>query len=236
MDDQPTYPLLLAEDLVLLLLDDDTGALRATHHQVLLGGAVLADLALAGTVEVRRGTGLLSSSKVVVVPGAATPADPLLRDALEIVAAKERGAQVLVGRLGKPLKDVVTGRLVDRGLVQREDSKVLGLFPRTRWPATDSAHEDGVRRRLGDVLLRGLTADPRTASLVGLLHAAGLAAKVLDTEGVPASQVRKRAKAVVEELEQQGFAADAVRGAIAASQAAITAGVVAATAASSAGT
>ncbi len=40
--------LLLAEDLMLLLLDDETGAVRQTHVRPLLGGAVLADLALAG--------------------------------------------------------------------------------------------------------------------------------------------------------------------------------------------
>ncbi|MEE3127658.1 MAG: GPP34 family phosphoprotein, partial [Actinomycetota bacterium] len=137
--------LLLAEDLMLLLLDDQTGAVRQTHLRPLLGGAVLADLALAGAVEVEEKRGVWHTAKVHPVDGA-RPSDALLAAAYDEVAAKPRSAQDLVNRIGKPLKDDVTERLVERGLVRREEHRVLGIFPTTRWPAEDVAHEQGVRR------------------------------------------------------------------------------------------
>ena len=36
----------------------------------------------------------------------------------------------------------------ERGIVERREQKVLGLFPRTLWPTVDSTHEEEVRRRL----------------------------------------------------------------------------------------
>ncbi len=99
--------LLLAEDLMLLLLDDETGAVRQTHVRPLLGGAVLADLALAGAVEVEEKRGVWHTAKVHPVDGA-RPSDALLAAAYDEVAAKPRSAQDLVNRIGKPLKDDVT--------------------------------------------------------------------------------------------------------------------------------
>lgn len=52
-------PHLIAEDLLLLLLDDDTGTMAAsTYEKSVLGGALLAELALVGAVEVEKGAGI----------------------------------------------------------------------------------------------------------------------------------------------------------------------------------
>lgn len=231
---QPTieHPLLLAEDVLLLLLDDDSGSLRQTYLQPLLGGAVLADLALAGAVEADEEPRFWRTAHVHAADGR-RPADPVLTAAYDLVAAKPRSAQDLVSRIGKPLKGELTDRLVARGIVRREKHKVLGLFPSTRWPAVDSRHEEQVRRRLGDLLVRGLSPDPRTLALVALLSAVDLPHKVVDRDGLPAGQVRSRAKALVEEMEEGDWAAKAVRDAVraitsAAAAAAVTGGAAAA--------
>ena len=75
------------------------------------------------------------------------------------------------------------------------------------WPTVDSAHEEEVRRRLSDVLVRGLTPDQRTAALVALLHAVGRAHKVVAAEGLPAGAVKARAK----EIAEGAWAAQAVK-------------------------
>ncbi len=49
---------LIAEDLLLLLLDDDSGRLTLTSYpQTVLGGALLVELAMSGAVEVGEGAG-----------------------------------------------------------------------------------------------------------------------------------------------------------------------------------
>ncbi|NKY08650.1 GPP34 family phosphoprotein, partial [Cellulomonas hominis] len=57
--------MLLAEDLLLLLLDDVRGSTPAVPVDEALGGAVLAELALAGAVVVVPGGGWGRSARVV---------------------------------------------------------------------------------------------------------------------------------------------------------------------------
>lgn len=216
---------LIAEDLLLLLLEDRTGAMtNSTYLDTGIGGALLMELALAGSVDVVRGTGLWARSKVVPT-GRAAPPDPLLEEAFAEVAAKERTAQDLVGRLGRKRRETLLSRLERKGVLRRSEDKVLGLFPRTRWPAVDSTREADVRRVLGNVLLRGVHPDQRTAALVALLSAMDLAHKVVDREGLSSREVRRRAK----EVAEGEWAAKAVKDAVAAAQAAVMAGVMAAT-------
>ncbi|KQW49391.1 hypothetical protein ASC77_12025 [Nocardioides sp. Root1257] len=222
---------LISEDLLLLLLDDASGKLTGTSYpQPALGGALLIELALSGAAEVEEKTSVWRSAKVRAVPGN-TPEDPILRTAYDVVAARERGAQDLVERLGKGAKEQLADRLVERGILERREDKVLGLFPRTRWPAVDSTHEEQVRRALTASLVGGAEPDQRTGALVALLSAIDKAHKVVDHEGMSSRDVRKRAK----QVSEGAWAAKAVRDAIAASTAAIAA-VAASTAAATAAT
>lgn len=215
---------LISEDLLLLLLDDDKGTLTGSAYpQTALGGAVLIELALAGAVSVEEKNGVWRSTKVRATPGA-TLDDDVLQAAYDVVAEKPRGAQELVTRLGKGLPERLGDRLAARGILERRESRTLGLFPRTRWPAVDSRHEEEVRRQLARVLVQGAEPDQRTGALVALLSALGKAPKVVDHGGLPAKQVAK-------ELAEGAWAARAVRDAINASTAAMTAATTAAVAA-----
>ncbi len=221
---------LIAEDLLLLLLDDDKGTLTAASYpQPILGGAVLMELALTGAVEVGAKEAFWRTAKVRVSAGA-RPADPVLVDALALVNERERAAEDLVNRLGKGLKETLTARLEQRGILERRDGRILGLFPRTTWPSVDSTHEQALRRAIEASLVQGVTPDERTGALIALLHAIGQAHRVIDRRGMPASEVKARAKAISE----GAWAAKAVKDAIAASVAATTAAITAATSAATA--
>ena len=216
---------LIAEDLLLLLLDDESGKLETTYVEPVLGGAVLIELAMSGLLEVRKSDGMWARSKVHVVSGSPRPQDPVLEDALQRIGEKERTAQDLVGRLGKGLRDTLLDRLKGRGIVRLQEDRVLGLFPRKRWPAVDSSHEDAVRRDLTAALVQGVEPDQRTAALISLLSAIDRAHKSVDLAGLSKREVRKRAKAIAE----GAWAAKAVRDAVAAAQAAMMAVMVATT-------
>ncbi len=79
--------------------------------------------------------------------------------------------------------------------------------------------------------MRGVQPAERVAALIALLSALDLAHKVVDREGVPARDVKKRAKAVAD----GDWAAKAVRDSIVAAQAAVAAAAVAATTVASTG-
>lgn len=221
---------LLAEDLLLLLLDDEDGSLAASSQvPVALGGALLAELALDGRVEVGEKEGFWRQATVHVAGG--PPDDDVLAAAHARVAEKERTAQDLVARLGKGVKDELLERLAGRGILERRTDKVLGLLPRTRWPALDSSHEQAVRRDLAAVLVTGTSPEPRTAALVSVLSALDRAHKVVEPGPEGARAVRRRAK----EVAEGGWAAKGVADAIAATNAAI-ATAIAASAATTAAT
>lgn len=211
--------MLLAEDLLLLLLDDDSGKLSGTSYlDNGIGGALLMELAMAGCVELKKGAGKLARAKVVAVD-APSPVDPLLVESMVLVRAKERTAKDLVTRLGKKRRDLLLDRLRQRGVLTEQEDRLLGLIPRRRWPTVDATHERGVRRDLGDLLIRGVRPEPRTAALVAVLSALDLAHKVIDLEGLSARDVRERAKQAAE----GDWAAKAVRDSIAAAQGAVAA-------------
>lgn len=187
---------LIAEDLLLLLLDDDSGRLvQQSFADQALAGAVIAELAEGGHVRLveRRW-----SDPLVERAPIAKPHDPVLADAAREIEKKSRTAPSLLGPVGKGLRARLAERLVERGILRREDDKVLGLFPRTSWPTVDARHEEEVRAEIGATLLHGEPPGPRAAAPIGLLHAVGLAHKVIDRGDVSASEVKKRAKAVAE--------------------------------------
>lgn len=215
--------MLIAEDLLLLVLDDEKGTMQTAYPRPALGGAVLVELALTGAVEVEEKASVWKTAKVRVT--GQVPDDEVLRDAYDVVAEKERSAQDLVDRLGRKLVDRLAERLAAKGVLERRKDKVLGLIPVTRWPAADATREREVRQQLTSALVQGVGPDERTGALVALLHAIGKAHKVVDRGGLSAGQVRKRAK----QIGEGDWAAKAVRDAISASTAAVAAASTAAT-------
>ncbi len=222
---------LIAEDLLLLLLDDDSGALPSlwTDMQVPLGAALLAELGLAGAAgpgrpPVRDGAPLLAPtewpSPTVVAHDGAEVHDPLLREALATVRRRPRTADELSLVLGDGLLERLADRLVEAGVLERHETRVLGLIPRTRWPALRTTEEAAVRDALRDALVHGGQPDGRTAALAALLQALDRVPRALDLHGAEARAARERAAALAED----DWAARTVRDAVAQTAAATTLG------------
>jgi hypothetical protein len=164
--------LLIVDDLMLLLLDDDGASIQAAGTlYYTLGGAVLTELALLGRIEADE-SGILNGPRVTPAGEGPLP-DPLLQSAYDTIAEKTQRVQPLLVAIGADLWREVIDRLAARGLVRREEKKVLGLFRTTRWPAADVEHEARLRSRVRRVLEDGETPDPRTAAIIGLLSASG---------------------------------------------------------------
>lgn len=95
--------MLLAEDLLLLLTEDDTGKLAApsTEVDVALGGALLVELTLMQRVDVAGSDERVREGRLVVRDPDPT-GDGLLDEALTIVGQREgKKPQSVVTRLGK---------------------------------------------------------------------------------------------------------------------------------------
>ncbi|MBN6037398.1 GPP34 family phosphoprotein [Amycolatopsis sp. 195334CR] len=188
--------MLIAEDLVLLVFDDETGKpdSMVTNLPYALAGALLIELGIENRIGVD-GKGRLE------LLDRTPPAHPVLADALvKLEKFDGRKPKDAISPLsGQKLTERLLEGLADRGVLRREEGKVLKLFPVTRWPAEDSAHEESLRSKLNAVLVDGEEPDERTAALVAVLAAIKAASKVLDLpERADRKVVDQRAKEIAE--------------------------------------
>jgi hypothetical protein len=216
--------LILAEDLLLIFLDDEKGSDQASWGgDPGLAGALLLDLTRAHALDERDG-------KLVAVPGAA-PDHPLLAAAHAAIADddKQRDAKGWVGRLPKvlkPLRERVAERLVETGVLIEERRKRLGLFTTTRFPQADGAPEAALRERLRAILLTERQPTEHDAMLIALLTPYDQIKRL-----VPKDR-RKDAARRAKEVAEGGAAAKAVDDTIKGIQAAVMASTTAAIVAS----
>jgi hypothetical protein len=222
--------MLIAEDVLLLLVDEATGKflVDSTKLDNVLAGAVLVELAtmerLGFPSEGSRGT---RGRMVVLNP--TPPGDPVLDRALATVAASRPAKpDKLIAKLQKRLRTTLLERLTAARALRRSTRKVLGILPRTTWPADDSSYRRELGARLQDVLVAGATPDSRTAAVVSLLLAVNAAHRVVDGDK---KAVRARAK----DIAAGDWAGPAVKKAIDTVNATLAAVIIAAGAAGAAG-
>ncbi|MFE4368025.1 GPP34 family phosphoprotein [Streptomyces sp. NPDC056835] len=201
----------LGEQLMLLSLDDDTGAAKESEHVGwAIAGASLVELALAGRIEV-------ADDKVTVLDPAQL-GDPTLDAALADIAGQQKPGRTKdwIKRLKKDGVDGARQGLLRKGLIREETKKVLGLFPVRRYPESDGSVEEALRQRLDAVVMGGAEPDERTATLVALLHGAKLD-RLAFPEGDKAT-----VKANMEAIAHGGWVGPAVRQAVKAAEDAVT--------------
>lgn len=191
-----------------------------------VAGAVLLELANLGRVTPAEEDDNSKDDRLIVRDSSST-GDSVLDNGLSRLEIKPIKGKRAVELLVKGTRDAVLDRLVERGLVRREESKVLGMFPRKSWPVTDTEHENEVRDRLNAVLLRGEDPDAHVGGLVALLNAVGAIHKVVEGN-------KKELKARAKEVAEGEWAGAAVKQAITKVQATITAAIVVSVAAGSA--
>lgn len=223
--------MLLAEDLLLLVTDDASGRLSASAAQVDagLGGANLVELTMKNKVDLS-GEEEQGKPGRIIVRDPSPAGDAVLDAALEIVMAHQgKKPSAVIRPLSKNLRQTLYRRLADSGLVRAEQGRILGVFPTHRWPTQDASHEAETRRLVNQALVQRTVPDTRTAALIALLHALRCEHKIVDPRQYGLSKRELTARAG--EIAKGNWASEAVRKAIEE----MTAAVVAATAATAAG-
>jgi Golgi phosphoprotein 3 (GPP34) len=227
--------MLIAEDFLLLAVDDETGkTANVDNLGVRLAGALLADLAAANKT-LMRGAPEAGATKeerekagdatILVTDNAPTghvALDAALQAALD---APDAPARKIVEAISENAEENLLAALVERGILEKEESKLFRMLPVTRWPAADSSHETALRATLTKVLVDVAEPDERTATLISLLHGSGLIG------GLVGKEQRKAAQDRAEEIagSEWGVATVATQVAIAATVATVaTVGVAAA--------
>jgi hypothetical protein len=157
----------LAEELLLLAYDDDSG--RATGSTIGLdlgmAAAVLIELALAGRV--------VYVDRTIMVRDATPTGVSIIDEVLARVAADTpHTPQSWLQRLRYGLRDRVLADLCARGVVQDVDETTMAGFVHLhRYPTVDATVETEIRDRLNRALRSEDMPDERTAALATLVAA-----------------------------------------------------------------
>ncbi len=185
-------PLRFAEEIILLLLNDDDGRFARVPSWSMdyaLAGAVLMDLALENRID----TDLEKLVLVDSTPLSDSLLDPTLAD---IAAGEERNARYWVEHTANraaEIREEALNRLVEEGILQRKDDRFLWVFQSRRYPMVDGKEEREVRLRLMGVLFSDEIPDPRDIVLLSLTDACGILRSMLS---------RRELNSAAERIEQ----------------------------------
>ena len=185
-----------AEEITLLMLNDEDGEfvrVPGWSMQCAFAGSVLMDLALENRID--------TDLKRLVLIDPTPVGDDLLDPTLAQIAqaTETHDARHWVDRLADSAEEIREGalaRLVERGILRREEDRFLWVFQSRRYPVIDGKAEREVKLRIMEVLFGNEIPDPRDIVLISLVDTCDilrelLTARELERASGRIEQVRK---------------------------------------------
>ncbi len=180
------FPIRIAEELILLMLDEQSGYLEMVpgwDFSCVMAGAVLADLALERRIE----TDLERLYLVDPTPTGDDLLDPTLKDIAE--SDEKSDAQFWIERNARRTDEIVAAtldRLVERNILTHQTGGFWGLSRDVShsgtYPAQAAESRGESKTRVLSVILNDEIPDPRDAILVALMHTCGGFKMLLEEE------------------------------------------------------
>ena len=181
------------EEIVLLLLRDEGGRLvrlPAWSLNYAMAGGVLMDLALENRID----TDLENLLLIDAAPLEDSVLDPVLAQIAE--AEELHDAAYWLDRIADgadAIYEETLARLVQAGILEQRDDRILWVFRSRRYPAVDGVAEREVKLRIMGVLFSDEIPDPRDVMLICLADACGIFSHLL---------TRRELGQVTERIEQ----------------------------------
>lgn len=171
-------PLTLVEEIVLLSLDDTTGAHLPLLPHVIgygLAGAVLADLEMAGRIA--------TATKCVETLDTSPTGDPLLDHWLDRIASVKKYHPiaywlVVLSDEKREIEMAALEHLIERGILKRQDKKILWVIGLRRYPTVHNEERVEVKTRLARLIEGEETPTHFDATLISLLRGSYLISEV----------------------------------------------------------
>ncbi|MCH7928157.1 MAG: GPP34 family phosphoprotein [Candidatus Dadabacteria bacterium] len=176
--------LTLAEDIILLLLDDDTGKLASIDLMTLnyaMAGAVLMDLALRNKID--------NDLESLIVADSTPTGLQMLDTYLDKISSenKENNTRYWLTELsnyGEDIVDSALNMLVEKKILKTEEKKILWVIGTRVYPMIDDKEEKEVKRRIIDLLMSDEIPTPQDVVLVSLMDTCSLFTMILSSKEV----------------------------------------------------
>ncbi len=176
--------LTLAEDIILLLLDDDSGKLASIDLMTLnyaMAGAVLMDLALRNKID--------TDLESLIVADSTPTGLQMLDTYLDKISGenKENNTRYWLTELsnyGEDIVDSALNMLVEKKILKTEEKKILWVIGTRVYPMVDDKEEKEVKRRIVDLLMSDEIPTPQDVVLVSLMDTCSLLSTILSDKEV----------------------------------------------------
>jgi hypothetical protein len=197
-----------AEEIMLLLLDDESGEFAHIPEWSLryaLAGAVLMDLALENRID--------TDPKRLTLLDPTPIGDDLLDPTLESIAQSSEVHDIghwieQTAENAYSVRDKAMKRLITHGILESRDDRFLWVFRARRYPVIDGKAEREVKLRIMEVLFSDDIPDPRDVMLICLAEACGILARLVTREEL------ERASARIEQVRKLDLIGQAMSQAI----------------------
>ena len=167
-----------AEEIILILLDDEDGKFVRIPRWSLnyaLAGGILMDLAMENRID----TDLENLTLVDSTPVGDSLLDPALA---EIAASEQKDTRYWLEHLAENAPEVreeALNRLVKEGILERQDDRFMWMFRSRRYPTVDGEAEREVKLRIMEVLFSDQIPGPRDVMIICLVDACGIFRELL---------------------------------------------------------
>ncbi len=179
-----------AEEILLLALDEERGAIKDFEYMALeraLIGAVLMELTFLNRLDADMQTlHVINPAPTghqvldqVLTHLAQTTRDLPIRDAL----------RMLSGHASQIRQDALA-HLLERGILKQEQNRILWVFAGKRYPVANNQEVKEVKTRLRELIGSGQIPDPRDAVLISLIQSCDLWSEIFTPAEIAAHRER----------------------------------------------
>ena len=193
----------LSEELLLITLDDESGKLldsiKPFSFDIAIAASLIMELTLKGKLD--------TDAKKLFVVSSEETGDAILDQALAIIVAEKNPQSTSdwlkrFAHYGDTLSDKVIESLVNKGVVQLVEKRLLWVLKTRAYPATSGIEESEVRSRIMQLLNNDEIPNPSDALLIGLLRATGIMNRLLSSTELERLQNRIDQIANLEEINR----------------------------------
>ncbi len=198
----------LAEELLLITLDDESGRLldsiKPFAFEIAIAASLIMELSLKGKLD--------SDAEKLFVVSADPTGNTILDEALTEITTEKNSLSTSdwlnrFARKGDDFSDQIIESLVTKGVLQLVEKRLLWVLKTRAYPATSGIEEREVRARIMHLLNSDEIPNPNDALLVGLLSATGIMSRLLSVSELARLQSRIDQIANLEEISRSLSAA-----------------------------
>lgn len=188
----------LVEEFLLIALDDDRGVfvIDSTHLHYGFAGALLLELAVRDKIAI--------DGDYVRLKSRSHEPEVALNKAIDLIAesSKPRKTKDWLGKLAQKageMKNDTLQRLIQRGILRKEEHKILWIIPNNKYPMSNSNPENKVRERLKNVMMDGGKSEPRDIMLLSLIDVSDLTKEAFRDQA-DYKEVKRKIKEITEDI------------------------------------